>query len=104
MAIKQLEQNKPENCKIFAVFLTNPLKSTAIRWQKSSKDAANDYIMRWDYHVIILVKNNGKTLVFDHDSRLPWPVDFEEYYQKALKTKQNEPKTYFRVVPANMML
>lgn len=85
------------------MFLTNELKSTCIRQQKSG-DPTDGYIVRWDYHVIFILKEGHDARVYDQDSRLDWGCDFPQYYDKALKTKSGEIRTLFRLVPAKIFL
>ena len=58
-----------------------------------------NYLAVWDYHVIVILKHEGKFYVFDRDSNL-WGVSFPEYFLKALKTQADEPPTVYRVIKA----
>lgn len=37
----------------------------------------NDYLVKWNYHAIFIMRNITKVGVYDQDSRLPWGVDFK---------------------------
>ena len=96
MVCKEFEKTKMEGEKGFAVILTNPLKQTTVRMQKSSKNQVDGYSVCWDYHVVFVLKSSEGAFVYDHDSRLQWGVPFKEYYDQALATKKEKKKTFYR--------
>ena len=89
----------------FAVFITNPVKTTYICYQKSGKPNKLGLVI-WDYHVIFLQKlENNAVFVYDLDSSLPFPCEFNEYFQKALGFQmKGKPNTYFRVCESRVFL
>lgn len=86
------------------MLLTNEIQQTFVRQQKAGPNAADGFCVRWDYHVIFIVREGTDVRVYDHDSRLPWGTPFPEYYEKSLKTEPGELKTLFRVVPSKVFL
>ena len=86
------------------MLLTNELQQTSVRYQKSANDSSSNHCVKWDYHVIFLVRNGSDVRVYDQDTRLEWGAPFREYYDKALKTEPNEINTLFRVVPSKVYL
>ena len=39
--------------------------------------------MMWDYHVILVFTHDSNSLVFDLDTKLPFPVSFERYCEET---------------------
>lgn len=62
----------------------------------------------WDYHVIMIAKLEGHaSTVYDLDTRLPFPCDFHQYFEEALKADDsfNECyQKYYRVISADEFL
>lgn len=89
----------------FAVFITNPLQTTYIRYQKSGKPNKHGLVI-WDYHVIFLIKlQDNAVFVYDLDSSLDFPCEFNEYFHKALGFQmKDKPNTYFRVCESGLFL
>ena len=94
-------QEKPEHltrCK--AVFLSNKRKAIPLWRQKAGQD--ENFVM-WDYHVIFLEETELGTRVYDLDTTLPFPVEFETYLSEAICDESNfkdEFKRKFRVISA----
>ena len=89
----------------FAVFITNPVQRTYLRYQKSGKPNKHGLVI-WDYHVIFLNKLENNTVwVYDLDSSLPFPCEFNEYFNKALGFQmKGKPNTYFRVCESRVFI
>ena len=62
-----------------------------------------DGLVMWDYHVILIVKEDSSdSLVYDLDTRLPFPVSFQTYCEKTFGDESNIIEKFrrkFRVVP-----
>ena len=61
----------------------------------------------WDYHVILIRRENSGTFVYDLDTRLPFPCDFQLYIDKSFGEERNIlPKFHrmFRVVAGEEFL
>lgn len=43
-----------------------------------------------DYHVFVIVQHQDKTLVFDLDTTLPFPVPFSQYAKEAIRNEFND--------------
>lgn len=106
---KLCEQIKNEKKEIlnehFAVFVSNEKRQVPLWMQKSAKDPLAPVV--WDYHVILLRQVEGRCLVYDLDSILPFPCPFEQYSQQAVQNDKQLKKKFhrkFRVVPAEVFL
>nr|CAG4641148.1 EOG090X0C0Q [Eulimnadia texana] len=102
-----VRRNNPadlSNC--WVVFISNKNQTIPLWEQKASRDETG--LVIWDYHVIFVVqKNAGKSLVYDLDSRLNFPCDFDEYVAKTIQSDDNifpQFHRFFRVVPADVFL
>ena len=83
--------------KIYAVFISNANRSVPIWCQKS---APSGHPAIWDYHVICVAKSSD-WLVYDFDSQLGIPIQFEKYVNFALRPKVELPPNLeprFRIV------
>jgi hypothetical protein len=60
----------------------------------------NDYAIAWNYHVIFIWRVGDYSRVYDFDSRLPWGVNFNEYFIKSIRNRPGEPITDCRVIRA----
>ena len=61
----------------------------------------------WDYHVILIRRENTGTLVYDLDTRLPFPCDFKLYTDQSFGDETNmlpEFHRKFRVVDGEEFL
>jgi hypothetical protein len=61
----------------FAIYMKGANGSTPIRHQLLGVNAANDYRLDWNYHVIFIERTGNVSRVYDFDSRLQWGVGFE---------------------------
>ena len=48
-------------------------------WYQNAGKESEEGLVVWDYHVILLTRDHTKTLVYDLDTRLPFPSEFEVY-------------------------
>ncbi len=84
----------------FVVFISNPTQTCAL-W--SQKLAAPGDAVVWDYHVVLVIRGDKQSCVFDFDSRVDFPADFEQYMQatfRATERLSTELRPWFRVVSA----
>ena len=57
---------------------------------KEKGDETKEGLVIWDYHVILVVKENPDSLVFDLDTRLPYPSSFKEYSRHTFSKHEEE--------------
>ncbi|MBF0265901.1 MAG: hypothetical protein HQL46_11580 [Gammaproteobacteria bacterium] len=84
------------------VFLSNVNQQIAVFHQKSAPE--NQAIV-WDYHVILKTHYQSKSLIFDFDSRLPFPCLSDDYIIYSLP--KHIPAAYqaqFRLIAADIFL
>ncbi|VDD80113.1 unnamed protein product [Mesocestoides corti] len=93
--------------RLYAVFISNPLKNVPVFFQKSS-NCVNGLVV-WDYHVIAIerlaVGNSYR--VYDLDSTLSFPCDATQYWRKAIRSNSEFPpkyERYFRIVDGDVYL
>ncbi|KAF3442690.1 hypothetical protein FNV43_RR16607 [Rhamnella rubrinervis] len=97
-----------EGSDLFVVFISNEKKQIPLWNQKASNRA--DGVSLWDYHVICVQrKNEGDTshVVWDLDSRLPFPSPLETYISETIRPSFQlfaEYQRFFRIVHAPMFL
>ncbi|MEW5849002.1 MAG: protein N-terminal glutamine amidohydrolase [Myxococcota bacterium] len=60
-----------------AVFISNAHKACPL-WMQRASPHPREPVM-WDYHVILLVDDDGGWHVWDLDTRLPFPCALEQY-------------------------
>lgn len=76
----------PPSAKIFAVVISNPTKSIAV-WQQlaSQYSALDDFLVIWDYHVILCLKmpDMEDVWVYDADTRLGSPCKWDRKLRKG---------------------
>ena len=61
-----------------------------------------DGLVMWDYHVILVVQDDAKSLVYDLDTRLSFPVSFETYCEATFGDESGIKEKFrrkFRVIP-----
>ena len=95
----KLRENTKE--KAYAVFITNPQKQTSIKCQKKGNKLLNNLVI-WDYHVIFLHKIENflevSSFIYDFDSILEFPTNFEKYYKNALNFEmKGKLESFYRV-------
>lgn len=98
-------QAEPED-RFFVVIISNPIKSVPMFHQRASLP---DTVIYWDYHVIVLRARlmERDVLVYDIDSRLPYPVSLSEYLTRSfayhpLVSSPHAPM--FRLIPAHLYI
>lgn len=82
------------------LFLSNPAKQIVLFDQKS---VPLGKAVVWDYHVILWAKTTKKSLIFDFDSRLPFPCPASQYVHSSFPNPQTLPEKfhfYIRQIPA----
>jgi protein N-terminal glutamine amidohydrolase len=99
-------EDGPSDC--WALWISNPSKSVAVWRQKGRGDEG---LVVWDYHVILLaVFGSGVSrqhYIYDLDTTLPFPCDFNEYLQQAFRPGEDinpEFRAWFRLVNAREFL
>ena len=61
-----------------------------------------DGLVMWDYHVILVVRDDTKALVYDLDTRLTFPASFETYCEATFGDENGIPEKFrrkLRVIP-----
>ncbi|XP_022286355.2 protein N-terminal glutamine amidohydrolase-like isoform X1 [Crassostrea virginica] len=85
----------------FCIFISNERRAIPLWRQRASKREDGQVV--WDYHVIFLHQSsNFGTVVYDLDTTLPFPCDFNKYYEESIKDEKCLRKEYhrkFRVIP-----
>jgi len=66
---------------IWVVFISNSDRCVPLWYQNAGRE--EDGLVVWDYHVILISKENSKTLVYDLDTKLAFPCDFTLYSEKS---------------------
>lgn len=100
--IQKVSEEHPESLpNTWAVFISNSGRCVPLWSQKAGRE--DDGLVVWDYHVILLYrKEDGQTLVYDLDTRLPFPAAFPLYSEATLASEEMlEAKFHrrFRVIP-----
>jgi len=86
----------------FVVLLTSLAKSTPL-WQQKAAPGEDNPVF-WDYHVILIVESRTGSVVYDFDTRLPFPCGFADYASATFDQGQRLPFNYhprFRVMTAD---
>lgn len=82
-----LKRLLPSSAKIFPVVISNPTKSIAV-WQQSASaySADDDFLVVWDYHVILCMKMSDEEglWVYDADTRLGTPCKWDSKSDKRV--------------------
>ena len=76
-----------ENQKAFVIFISNKNKTVPLWNQSSSQD--QEGLVIWDYHVILIIRNDDGSTVFDLDTNLPYPCEFNCYTSGTFKSDEN---------------
>ncbi|KAL9653194.1 hypothetical protein ABK040_009500 [Willaertia magna] len=115
--LSQKEETNKELDNCYVVFISS-LEERVPMWFQSD----DNQLVVWDYHVIFIHKpsnndeyNNSKSMVYDFDIRLDFPIDFPTYFFKAFMTSfllEGPPKNLisllekvqFRIIPAKEYL
>lgn len=83
------------------VLLTSAAKSVPLWQQKAAPGEGNPVF--WDYHVILIVKTGPSSVVYDFDTELPFPSNFDHYVRETFVPGKSLPYNYhprFRVIDA----
>ena len=78
------DTNPEELIKCWVVFVSNKKRVVPLWRQKAGKD--EEKLVIWDYHVILIIKTDERSTVFDLDTNLPYPCDFKSYTQETFKS------------------
>ena len=106
--LSESELYKNKKIDVYAVFISNPEKFSMIQMQKKG-DPYRKYLVCWDYHVISVIVERGtpfssnKSLVYDLDSVLNFPCEFNEYFSKCFDFRKKF-DIFFRVIPCDLYL
>jgi hypothetical protein len=95
---------EPEN-RYYVAFISNPMKYVPMFQQLASGNV--DEPCCWDYHVILisLALPENKVIVWDCDSRVPYPCPLSEYLEESFPYDDDEPfAPLFRLIPASSFL
>jgi hypothetical protein len=95
---------EPEN-RYFVAFISNPMKYVPMFQQLASGNV--DRPCCWDYHVILLSLTlpEKKVIVWDFDSRLPYPCPLSDYLEQSFPYDYREAYApLFRLIPASSFL
>jgi hypothetical protein len=84
------------------VFISNAVQMCPMWHQRSSPNS----VVFWDYHVVLLaraVDDRRRTVVWDLDTTLGWPVPLEHYLSSSFDEAALTPNTTpaFRVMPVD---
>nr|XP_054751440.1 protein N-terminal glutamine amidohydrolase-like [Lytechinus pictus] len=104
---ESVKKNFPnELSRTYAVFISNKERKVPLWMQKASGQGELPVV--WDYHVILIhMDASCGSQVYDMDTVLPFPIDFEEYVTVAVRSNdvlRQEYFRFFRVVPAQEFL
>jgi protein N-terminal glutamine amidohydrolase len=81
--------------------LTNGSRQLPLCAQRTGQE--EDGLVLWDYHVILHQRTESGSLVFDFDSRLPFPCGFEQYQAITFPDPWRLPEAWqirVRILPA----
>ena len=98
--VKVLVDEGVEISELQVIYISNPKKAVVIYEQNNALDRDH---MVWDYHVILWHRDETGDQVYDFDSRLPFPCDAGDYFQRSFKGQyelSEEYEAHMRVIPA----
>ena len=84
----------------YAVVITNS-RQHILLWRQTICWAEDGHA-GWDYHVILVNRSRGQSLVYDFDTTLSFPVDFPVYLKEVVKPVEQCSSIFFpkfRVIP-----
>jgi len=76
---------------IDVLFILNDSNTIALYNQKLSY---KDQPVIWDYHVILVAKNDIDTWVFDFDSRCKFPIEINDYFSLSFPCQLSLPENF----------
>jgi hypothetical protein len=85
----------------YAVFISNAARQVAI-WRQRSAESEDQPVV-WDYHVVLLTRDDDNWQIFDADSRLAPPCAAREYLSASFILQPGAHAHFcpiFRLVPA----
>jgi protein N-terminal glutamine amidohydrolase len=85
----------------YAVLLTSEARSVPLYRQKAAPGEGDPVF--WDYHVILILKSGPGSVVYDFDTELPFPTNFDHYVRETFLPGRKLPYNYqprFRVIDA----
>lgn len=89
-----------------AVFISNNNQTVPL-WHQKLCQTSNDCVV-WDYHVILAIKKNSESYIYDFDSCLSFPCPFTNYVSLTIGSNQDQFQSkfhrWFRVVPGKLFL
>ncbi|CAM1302140.1 WDYHV1 (predicted) [Pycnogonum litorale] len=100
------ETSKELLCYCNVVFVSN-FKQKVPLWKQKAGEVANDGLVVWDYHVIMIyyVPSSGKVAqVYDFDSTLSFPCQFDLYSKETFRPRFPLKEQYqrkFRIISGN---
>ncbi|RWS24866.1 protein N-terminal glutamine amidohydrolase-like protein [Leptotrombidium deliense] len=81
----------------YVVFISNDIQATAV-FQSKNGSELNDCLVVWDYHVfLIYAPENEEPMVYDFDTRLPFPCTLREFVIRSLKSESMMRSEYHRL-------
>ena len=86
------------------VFFINPSASVLLFHQRTAKP---DAPLVWDYHVVLRAKPAGGDVIYDFDTRLPFPASTTHYMAATFGDQTSLPthfRTWARAIPADHYL
>lgn len=86
-------RNLVEKGNVYAIFISNENKTVPL-WQQSASEN-EDGLVVWDYHVILAMKGE-KCMVFDLDTKLPYPCEFEQYSERTFQSDDDIMEKFHR--------
>ena len=89
-----------ESHKAYVIFISNENRAVPL-WNQASSESEEGLVI-WDYHVILILKKNNASEVYDLDTSLPYPCDFQSYTKATFKSDENILEQFhrkFRVIP-----
>lgn len=84
----------------FVLTISNRVGAVPMRRQR----ARDGGIVHWDYHVIVLAREEFGSYVFDLDSTLPFPSPTEEYMRESFPEVPAERSPLFKCLTADYYL
>jgi len=103
LAYRRMHQ-QPED-RFYIVFISNSIKAVPMFQQRAASEANKSCC--WDYHVLLLCVRalDSQVVVYDMDTRLPYPCPLLEYLQQSFPYQWPLPYApMFRLVDANLFL
>ena len=97
---RDLIENGIDRETLDVVFFINPSASVLLFHQRTAKP---DAPIVWDYHVVLRAKSAGGDVIYDFDTRLPFPASTTHYMAATFGDQTSLPahfRTWARAIPA----